>query len=86
MNNISWQQKKNELKQLIKLISDQYGGDEIEWLKKYAKDIISKYANELDVPIRCFESLIRMDAKKCKTELRESICGALGRSMDHNLI
>lgn len=54
----SWRDKRNRLCMMIKKISDRYGGDDRDWLKDYANDIIFEYSENLDVPISCFESLI----------------------------
>lgn len=60
---LSWKNKRAELCKLIKQVSDENGGDDREWLKDYAREMIKKYAEDLDVPIRCFETLIRKEAK-----------------------
>ncbi len=54
----SWNGKRNYLVGLIKKVSDQNGGDDLEWLRDYAKEVINKYSSDLEVAIRCFESLI----------------------------
>jgi hypothetical protein len=53
----SWKEKRDYLCKLIKKVSDEHGGDDIEWLREYAKDVIKKYSNDLDVAIVAFESL-----------------------------
>lgn len=42
MNHALWITKKNQICILIKKISDHYGGDDIEWLRDYCKDVIGK--------------------------------------------
>lgn len=59
----SWRSRRDYLCRLIKKVSEENGGDDREWLKDYAKDVIKKYAEDLEVPIRCFESLVRKEAK-----------------------
>ena len=55
--NESWMDKRNYLARLIKKVSDEYGGDEPEWLKEYGLEIIESYSGNLDEAITCFESL-----------------------------
>lgn len=55
---ISWKAKKNHLCKLIKEVSDMYGGDDIEWLREYAKEVIVQNAEDLDKAIDCFQSLM----------------------------
>jgi hypothetical protein len=54
----SWAEQKDLLCSLIKKVSDGYGGDDREWLREYAKDVIKKYSTELQIAIECFESLV----------------------------
>ena len=54
---ISWKERKNHLCKLIKKVSDKYGGDDTEWLREYAKEMINRYRDKLEVPIDCFEKL-----------------------------
>jgi hypothetical protein len=81
----SWRQKRNYLCKLIKQVSDENGGDDVNWLREYARDMINKYADNLDVVVACFESLIRKEAR-CVPESQGSICVPLQHSMEHNLI
>lgn len=53
-----WKEKRDYLIQLIKKISDQNGGDDPLWLKAYTEDIVNKYRENLEIPIKCMESLI----------------------------
>lgn len=69
----SWKAKRNYLCRLIKQVSDECGGDDKEWLREYARDMIKKYAEDLDVPIACFESLIGKEAI-CVVKSQKSIC------------
>src|ERR1700723_1449014 len=61
----AWIDKRNYLIRLIKEVSEENGGDDPGWLKDYASEMIKNYGCDLDVPITCFESLVR----------KESICG-----------
>lgn len=61
----SWKEKRDYLCKLIKIVSDEHGGDDIEWLREYAKDVIKKYSNDLDVAIVAFESLLIHKDVKC---------------------
>jgi hypothetical protein len=67
MNNC-WKQKKNYLWKLIKKLSDEYGGDDLDELKDYARDMIKKYADNLEVCIVCFEW--QLEAKCGRNPLR----------------
>lgn len=53
----SWIDQRNELCDLIKKISDGYGGDDKDWLMSYVRDIIEKNKNDLEVPLMCFREL-----------------------------
>lgn len=83
MNKAIWIAKKNEICSLIKQISDTYGGDEIEFLREYAKGIINDYQNDLDMPLDCFYYLFNnlnikknvKQEKNCKKYIQCSICG-----------
>ncbi len=54
---LSFKQKTDTLFDLIKSISDYYGGDDEDWLRGYCTDIIAGYHDRLDVAIKCFEDL-----------------------------
>ena len=81
---LSWKAKRNHLWKLIKHVSERNGGDDQEWLRDYAKEVIKKYADNLDVAIACFEDLIRKEAKKCVVESQKDICVPLLDSMERN--
>jgi len=51
---ISWKEKKNRICKLIKLISDYHGGDDIDWLRDYCKEVIAKHHDNLDSPLAMF--------------------------------
>lgn len=58
MNHAKWIAKRNQLCSLIKKVSDAYGGDDVEWLREYCKEIIANYpGDEIDKAIVCFVSL-----------------------------
>ena len=57
MNHALWIVKKNQLCGLIKKISDHYGGDEVEWLRDYAKEVISMNKEDLQKALDCFWDL-----------------------------
>lgn len=78
--------KKNELYALIKAVGD-YHGEEIEFLRLYAKDCVTTYANDLDAAIACFKDLksqimVKKEPKKLDTYWRrvESSFGELFKS------
>lgn len=58
MQQQTWKAKRNQLYTLIKKVSDQYGGDDPAFLRDYAGDIVFDHSENLDVPIRCFQSLL----------------------------
>lgn len=55
-----WIAKKNQCCALIKKISDHYGGDDIEWLREYCKDIIQKNKDDIQKLLSC---LIEMESQ-----------------------
>ncbi len=55
----SWKKKKVNLIELIKKLSDYYGGDDEAFLKEYCDEIINKHKNNLDVPLNCFIDLTK---------------------------
>jgi|GEM_PF-1545193 hypothetical protein len=54
----TWKGQRDYLCSLIKKLSDAYGGDDREWLRDYAREVVRKYATHLQDAIDCFESLI----------------------------
>lgn len=58
-----WKEKKNHLCKLIKKLSDKEGGDDREWLKEYAIDLIKKYTDNLEEPILACEKLLEQYIK-----------------------
>jgi hypothetical protein len=46
--------KKNRICKLIKLISDHHGGDDIDWLRGYCREVIQKNKDDLNVPLAAF--------------------------------
>jgi hypothetical protein len=48
MNRAVWVSKKNQICVLIKKISDHYGGDDVEWLRAYCRDIIDQNKDDLN--------------------------------------
>jgi hypothetical protein len=54
---VSWRQKRKRLLYLIKFVSDMYGGDDIEFLKEYAREVLEAYKDDLDTALSCFTSL-----------------------------
>lgn len=49
--------KEEELKNLIKKISDYYGGDDTKFLSDYINDVINEWKHDLDKAIACFSDL-----------------------------
>lgn len=57
MNHAEWKAKRFELFTYIKKVSDGWGGDEIEWLRAYAQDVLDNNGN-IDMALACFRDLI----------------------------
>ena len=57
MSKAVWIAKKMHLWSIIKRISDHYGGDDPEWLKAYAKDIVEAFPEDLNIALNCFLDL-----------------------------
>jgi hypothetical protein len=58
MNRAIWIIKKNQLCLLVKKISDAYGGDDIEWLKEYCRELINNSPDDkIDDTLKCFQSM-----------------------------
>lgn len=57
MKNQSWKEQKDEICTLIQAISRHYGGDDIEWLRDYAKEVIATHKDDLSVALICFQGL-----------------------------
>lgn len=77
MNKGLWIAKKNQLCVLIKQVSDSFGGDEIEWLRDYARMAVEINYTHLEEAIDCYRSL--MPSKKerpqaPKKPLKTNIC------------
>lgn len=77
MNKAQWIAKKNLLCSLIKKISDHYGGDDLEWLKEYAREVITINTDNLDVPIAACYDLI--DHMKWWPKSTSAISSKLGK-------
>lgn len=54
----SWKDQKLYICEMIKQISDYYGGDDVEWLRDYAKLIIEQHKDDFSKAISCFEDLL----------------------------
>ena len=71
MSRALWIAQKNQLCHLIKQVSDGYGGDELGWLREYAKDTVEGFKDDLGKAISCFEYLTSgIDKKFLKTQNR----------------
>lgn len=58
MNRAIWIAKKNELCGLIKQVSDAHGGDDVVWLREYAKEVIDAHSDDLNPALDCFRDLV----------------------------
>lgn len=57
MDKKSWKDQKNEIYFLIKKISDNYGGDDLNWLREYAVALIDAHREDLMPLLLCMLSL-----------------------------
>lgn len=62
-----WIAKKNELCALVRKISDTLGGDNVEWLREYCKELVEKHKNNLDGALRYFRN-VEKESKFYKQE------------------
>jgi len=67
----SWKDQKIYICELIKQLSDHYGGDEIIWLRDYAKEVVEQNKDGLESAIVCFEDLDRQ-TRKCQWKANQS--------------
>lgn len=66
----SWKDQKLYICEMIKQISDYYGGDDVEWLRDYAKLIIEQHKDDFSKAIECFEDLLaqtKYTGRSCST-------------------
>ena len=57
MHRALWIAKKNQICGLIKKISDHHGGDDVEWLREYARKVIEANKDDLQKALDCFWDL-----------------------------
>ena len=57
MNHALWVVKKNQCCALIKKISDHYGGDDVEWLRDYCREVIDMNRDDIQKALVCFWDL-----------------------------
>jgi hypothetical protein len=55
----SWKEKQKNLFLLIKKLSDINGGDDIEWLREYAHEVVWNCSDRLEEAIQCFDELVK---------------------------
>lgn len=58
MQKRSWKDQKIYLCGIIKQVSDYYGGDDVEWLRDYAKLVIEQHKDDFSKIIGCLEDLV----------------------------
>lgn len=59
MNKGLWIARKHYLCSLIKKVSDGHGGDDVEWLREYCREVIEAHPGELiEEAIICFTDLV----------------------------
>jgi hypothetical protein len=54
----SWIQKRNKLLEMIKILSEENGGDDLLWLREYGREIVNSCIESTDVAIECFKSML----------------------------
>jgi hypothetical protein len=54
MNHALWITKKNQVCVLIKKISDMYGGDDVEELREYCREIVEVNRDDIQKALDCF--------------------------------
>lgn len=47
MNRSIWLIKKNQIFVIIKKISDHYGGDDVQWLREYCRELIDSNKDDI---------------------------------------
>lgn len=52
-----WKEARDELCLLIKEVSDWHGGDDIEWLRDYAREVVAQNKDDLARALDCFARL-----------------------------
>lgn len=57
MNHALWISKKNHLCSLIKKVSDLWGGDDVNWLREYAREVVECNKDDLQTALHCFMNL-----------------------------
>jgi len=59
MNKALWIARKNYLCTLIKQVSDGYGGDDIEFVRKHCKTVIeANRSDDIEKAICCYEEMV----------------------------
>ena len=57
MSHALWIAKKHQVCILIKNISDHHGGDDIEWLRDYCREVIELNKDDIQSALDCFWDL-----------------------------
>lgn len=60
MDRALWISKKNELCSKIMAISKINGGDDIEWLRWYCKEVINTYKDDIQTALDCFDDVYNL--------------------------
>ncbi len=59
MNKALWIARKNYLCGLIKKVSDGHGGDDIEFLRQYCREVLEMNPDEkIEGAIKCYEEMV----------------------------
>lgn len=64
MDDVIFINKRTKIYNLIKKISDYYGGDDQEWLREYAREVIEMNKHDLQPSLECFLDLERQIDEK----------------------
>lgn len=59
MNRGLWIARKNHFCCLVKKVSEKYGGDDIEFLRQYCREVLEEYpAEKIEEAITCYEEMV----------------------------
>jgi hypothetical protein len=83
MERALWIATKNQLCHFIKQVSDHYGGDDVAWLREYAKEVVETYKDDLGTAIDCFGDLCSSFKRSLIVDkprpVKTNVCGVCGR-------
>lgn len=78
MSHALWIVKKNQCCVLIKKISEHYGGDDVEWLRDYAREVIHANQDDIQKVLNC---LWELEAELRWTPRRKVLYGTMEKGL-----